>query len=59
VLVSEQSLPVYAQAAGRLAERFGVDVRWTPGTHAAYDDHPLELAQTIRPFLRQVSEVAV
>ncbi len=59
VLVSEQSLPVYAQAAARLAERLGVDVRRTPGTHSAYDDHPHELAQTIRPFLRQVSEVAV
>jgi pimeloyl-ACP methyl ester carboxylesterase len=59
VLVSEQSQPVYAQAAGRLAERLGVAVRRTPGTHSAYDDHPRELAQTIRPFLRQVSEGSV
>ena len=59
VLVSEQSQPVYAQAAGRLAERLGVAVRRTPGTHSAYDDHPHELAQTIRPFLRQVSEGSV
>ncbi len=57
VLVSEQSLPVYAQAAGRLAERLGIAATWTPGTHTAYYDHPHELAQTIRPFLRQVSSI--
>jgi pimeloyl-ACP methyl ester carboxylesterase len=55
VLVSEQTHGVYAQAAGRLAERLGVEVTRTPGTHTAYHDHPRELAQTIRPFLRHVS----
>jgi pimeloyl-ACP methyl ester carboxylesterase len=60
VLVSEHSSSaVYAQAAGRLAERLGVEVTRTPGTHTAYHDHPHELAQTIRPFLRQISGVAV
>ena len=53
VLVSEQSHAVYAQAAGRLAHRLGVEVTRTPGTHTAYHDHPHELAQTIRPFLRR------
>jgi pimeloyl-ACP methyl ester carboxylesterase len=57
VLVSDGSLPVYAEAAGRLAERLGIEVTRTPGTHTAYHDHPYELAQTIRPFLRQVGEV--
>ena len=53
VLVSEESHAVYAQAAGRLAHRLGVEVTRTPGTHTAYHDHPHELAQTIRPFLRR------
>jgi pimeloyl-ACP methyl ester carboxylesterase len=55
VLVSEESPPFFAQAAGRLAERLGVEVRWTPGTHTPYHDRPQELVQTIRPFLRDVS----
>jgi pimeloyl-ACP methyl ester carboxylesterase len=59
VLVSEQSLPVYAQAAGRLAQRLGVEVTRTPGTHTSYNDHPHELAQTIRPFIQRVSEAVV
>jgi hypothetical protein len=55
VLVSEQSHPFLAQPASRLAERLGVNVTKTPGTHTAYQDRPGELVQTIRPFLRQVS----
>ena len=55
LLVSEQSHAFFAQAAGRLAGRLGVDVAHTPGTHFAYFDHPQELAQTVRPFLRGVS----
>jgi len=59
VLVSEQTHAVYGQAAGRLAQRLGVEVTHTPGTHMAYHDHPHELAETIRPFLRQLSRIAV
>jgi pimeloyl-ACP methyl ester carboxylesterase len=55
LLVSENGLPVFAEVAGRLANRLGVKVTTTPGTHAAYHDHPGELAEAIRPFLRQVS----
>jgi pimeloyl-ACP methyl ester carboxylesterase len=55
LLVSEGSLPGFAQAAGRLAERLGVEVTRTPGTHFPYLDHPEELAQTIKPFLRDLS----
>jgi hypothetical protein len=36
VLVSDDSHAVYAQAAGRLAQRLGVEVTRTPGTHTAY-----------------------
>jgi pimeloyl-ACP methyl ester carboxylesterase len=59
VLVSGQTHTVYGQAAGRLAQRLGAEVTHTPGTHMAYHDHPHELAETIRPFLRQLSRTAV
>jgi pimeloyl-ACP methyl ester carboxylesterase len=55
LLVSAQSHPFFAEAAGRLAELLGVDVTRTPGTHFPYLDHPEELAQTVRPFLRRIS----
>jgi pimeloyl-ACP methyl ester carboxylesterase len=55
LLVGEQSLPYFAQAAGRLAERIGVGITSTPGTHFGYLDHPVELAETVKPFLRAVS----
>ena len=58
VLVSEQGGPLYAQAAGRLAARLGVAVTRTPGTHSAYHDHPDQLADTLRAFLREVSTAA-
>ncbi len=55
LLVSDDGLPFFAEIAGRLAERLGVDVATTPGTHAAYHEHPYELAEGVRPFLREVS----
>ena len=54
ILVSEGSLPYFAQAARRLAESLGIETTRTPGTHFAYLDHPHELAQAIRPFLDRV-----
>ena len=53
ILVSENGRAPQQQACRRLAERLGVPVTQTPGTHLAYLDHPRELAATIRPFLRQ------
>jgi pimeloyl-ACP methyl ester carboxylesterase len=58
VLVSDDSHAVYAQAAGRLAERLGVEITRTPGTHTAYHDHPEDLARTLRPFLQRAGGVA-
>jgi hypothetical protein len=56
LLADEFTVVTYrVQAAGRLAERFGTEVTRTPGTHAAYHDHPDELAQTLRPFLRSAT----
>jgi pimeloyl-ACP methyl ester carboxylesterase len=51
VLVSEQGPPFIAGIAALLAERIGVPVARTPGTHAPYHDRPRELADAIRRFL--------
>ena len=56
LLVSDESLPAFGQAAERIASRLGVEVKRTAGTHWPYLDHPRELAETVRPFLRQVSD---
>ena len=55
LLACEDSSPVLAEVAGRFAERLGVGVITMPGTHAVYHDHPYELAEVLRPILRQVS----
>ena len=55
LLVSTDSLPFFAEMAGRLGERLRLDVTTTAGTHAAYHDHPEELAEAVRPFLREAS----
>jgi pimeloyl-ACP methyl ester carboxylesterase len=59
LLVSEDSLPFFAEIAGRFGRLLGVDVATTPGTHATYHEHPHELADIVRPFLRQVSGVKI
>jgi pimeloyl-ACP methyl ester carboxylesterase len=58
LLVSADGLPVFAEIAGRLGKRLGVDVARTPGRHDAYHEHPEELAEAVRPFLRQISQVS-
>ena len=55
LLLGDQTLPYFAQAAGRLAKRLGVQITSTAGTHFGYLDHPVELAETVRPFLLAVS----
>ena len=55
LVVSDGSLPYFAQAATRLAARLGVEVTPTSGTHFAYLDHPEELADSMKPFLRGLS----
>ena len=52
-------LNVYvAEVARRLGERLGVNVETTAGTHAAYHDHPRELAEAIRPFFREFTALS-
>jgi len=54
LLVSAHSHPFFSQAADRLAERLGIKATRTPGTHFPYLDHPEQLAQTAKPFLRRI-----
>jgi pimeloyl-ACP methyl ester carboxylesterase len=58
VLVSEESAPFFAEAAGWLAARLGVETVRTPGTHTPQWDRPEELVNTIRPFLRRLEATA-
>ncbi|MFV9632859.1 alpha/beta fold hydrolase [Mycobacterium neumannii] len=53
LLVSDDSPPVFAQMADRIAEILGADVDTVPGTHATYHEHPHELAEAMRPLLRR------
>ena len=57
LLISEDGLPFAPEITGRLGQRLGVDVTTIPGTHVAYHDHPRQLAESIRPFLREVAGV--
>lgn len=57
LLVSADGLPPYSEAARRLGQRLGRDVEITPGTHAAYHDHPIEFAQAIRRLLRELTAI--
>lgn len=57
LLVGEDSLSFFAPIAARLGRLLGADVVTVPGTHVTYHQHPGELADILRPFLRQVSGV--
>lgn len=59
LLVSADGLPVYREMAARVGERLGLDVQTTAGTHAAYHDHPRELAAAVRPRLHELTELSV
>ena len=60
LLVSEESLPVFAEIAGRFGKRLeGVGVTTTPGGHDAYHEYPDEFAAAMRPFLRKASRLKI
>jgi pimeloyl-ACP methyl ester carboxylesterase len=55
LVVSEDSHGFFAEVAERLGTRLRAEVTTTPGRHAAYHDRPEALAETIRPFLHEIS----
>ena len=52
LLVGDDSLPYFAQAARRLAARLHVEITHVPGGHFGYLDHPAPMAQTVSALLR-------
>jgi pimeloyl-ACP methyl ester carboxylesterase len=52
IVVGNDSLPQFGQAAHRLAERLKTEVTHVPGTHFGYLDHPHELARTVSALLQ-------
>ena len=55
VMAGDRSPECFGQAAGRLAQRFGIEVTRIAASHAPYHDHAPALAGVMRPFLREVS----
>lgn len=45
----------YHEASEWVAKQLGAEFRELPGGHTPYLDHPREMAEAIRPFLRQAS----
>ncbi len=56
VMASTGSAPPFVETSRWLAERLGVELETLPGGHAPYFDRPEELAQSIRPLLRRLTE---
>jgi pimeloyl-ACP methyl ester carboxylesterase len=54
ILASAGSHPFFTEAAYRLARELGVEVTRTPGTHFSYLDHPDELVESVKRFLRRL-----
>ncbi len=53
VLVGRESAPFFREVCAWLAERAGMAVREIPGGHAPYLDRPAEMAEVLRPLLRE------
>ena len=55
VMVGAESAPFFAETAQWLAGRLNVEVERLPGGHTPHFDQPEEVAQTLRPVLRELS----
>ncbi len=58
VMAGDSTRPFFVQASQRLAEKLGVEVTRVAGAHCPYLDHAPELAEAMRPFLREVSRAS-
>jgi pimeloyl-ACP methyl ester carboxylesterase len=54
LLVRHERVPFFAEMAGRLSGRLRLEVTIRPTEHAAYHGPPSELAEAVRPFMREV-----
>ncbi len=55
VMVGTESAPFFTETARWLADRMNVELKKLPGGHTPYFDRPEEMAQTLRPLLRELS----
>ncbi len=55
VMVGTESAPFFAETARWLANRMNVELERLPGGHTPYFDRPDEMAETIRPLLKELS----
>lgn len=55
VMVGAESAPFFAETARWLADRLDAPLEGLPGGHAPYFDRPEEMAERIRPLLRELS----
>jgi pimeloyl-ACP methyl ester carboxylesterase len=55
ILCGSESAPLFAESSVWLAERLGVDAATVGGAHVSYLVSPKELAERIRPLLRQAA----
>jgi pimeloyl-ACP methyl ester carboxylesterase len=55
VMVGTESDPSLTETTQWLADRVSVEVERLPGGHMCYLDRPEEMAQTLRPLLRELS----
>jgi pimeloyl-ACP methyl ester carboxylesterase len=55
-MVGSSSLPPLVEASRWLATHLNVELETLPGGHTPYFDRPEEMAEAVRPFLRQVSQ---
>jgi pimeloyl-ACP methyl ester carboxylesterase len=55
VMAGTESPPFLIETSRWLAQRFGVPVETLPGGHAPYFDRPDEMAETIRPLLKEAA----
>ena len=55
VMVGTESAPFFAETARWLADRMNVELEELPGGHTPYFDRPQQMAETLRPLLRELS----
>lgn len=55
IMVGTESAPFFVEAARWLADRMNVELEKLLGGHTPYFDRPQEMAETLRPLLRELS----
>jgi pimeloyl-ACP methyl ester carboxylesterase len=59
VMVGTESAPFFAEVARWLADSMNVELEELPGAHTPYFDRPQQMAEALRPLLREMSKQPV